>query len=49
MNCTNIDKNGVCLDYVTFLTNTSDLNKLLGSKDGEVTSYVANQTKLISN
>jgi hypothetical protein len=48
MNCTKIDQNGICLDNVTFITNTSSLDKLLGAKEGDVTSYVANQNKLIS-
>lgn len=35
MNCTSLDpKSGICLDGITFLTNTTNLDKLVGTKSG---------------
>jgi hypothetical protein len=47
MNCTYIDLNGICTDNITFLTNTTNLDKLVGVKSGDVSAYAENQTKLI--
>ena len=48
MNCTTVDQNGICMDNITFLTNTTNLDNLVGVKSGDVTTYAANQTKLIN-